>query len=42
MNLTGIVYRPPYEADSLLTREQLHPHLNEFPKRGGEGSILNR
>ena len=24
------------------TREQLRPHLNEFPKRGGEGSILNR
>ena len=24
------------------TREQLRAHLDEFPVRGGEGSILNR
>jgi hypothetical protein len=24
------------------TREQLRSHLDEFPVRGGEGSILNR
>ena len=23
-------------------REQLHRHLDEYPRRGGEGAILNR
>jgi radical SAM superfamily enzyme YgiQ (UPF0313 family) len=39
-------YLPDQKQEMLAaireTREQLHPHLNEFPKRGGEGSILNR
>ena len=46
-NLVPIQARLPDQKQDMIeavqeTREQLRAHLDEFPARGGEGSILNR
>ena len=46
-NLIPMQARLPDQKQDMIeavqeTREQLRPHLDEFPARGGEGSILNR
>ena len=46
-NLIPMQARLPDQKQDMIeavqeTREQLHAHLDEFPARGGEGSILNR
>ena len=46
-NLVPMQARLPDQKQDMIeavqeTREQLREHLDEFPARGGEGSILNR
>ena len=46
-NLVPMQARLPDQKQDMIeavqeTREQLRAHLDEFPARGGEGSILNR